>query len=177
MCFRAKETLIRERSAGVNTRTGKPVPDCKYTVWQLNYNDEQIRIMTSGITESDGNIVIEGLKNDRYSIELEAAGSKGNSTFSIPWQSDMPDRDYIRLFTDRYVNTSLEDLNFSLRTAQIGREGIVMLYENRIGGYPAELSDYSAGDNQRFAIWEGEAGKLLYDEQSYAGLTGCGSLD
>ncbi len=87
----------------VDTRTGKPVPDCKYTVWQLNYNDEQIRIMTSGITESDGNIVIEGLKNDRYSIELEAAGSKGNSTFSIPWQSDMPDRDYIRLFTDRYT--------------------------------------------------------------------------
>ena len=85
--------------------------------------------------------------------------------------------DRIRLFTNRYVNTSLEDLNYSLRTAQIGGEGIVMLYENRIGGYPAELSDYSAGDNQRFAIWEGEAGKLLYDEQSYAGLTGCGSLD
>ena len=85
--------------------------------------------------------------------------------------------DRIRLFTDRYVNTSLADLNYSLRTAQIGHEGIVMLYENRIGGYVAELSDYSAGDNQRFAIWEGEAGKLLFDKQSYAGLAGCGSLD
>ena len=85
--------------------------------------------------------------------------------------------DRIRLFTDRFVNTSLEDLNYSLRTAQIGREGIVMLYENRIGGFVAELADYSAGDNQRFAIWEGEAGKLLFDKQAYAGLTGCGSLD
>ncbi len=85
--------------------------------------------------------------------------------------------DRIRLFTDRYVNSSLEDMNYSLRTAQIGREGIVMLYENRIGGYVAELADYSAGDNQRFAIWEGETGKLLYDEQSFAGLAGLKSLD
>ncbi len=97
----------------VDTRTGKPVPDCKYTVWKINYNDEQTRVMTSGITESDGNIVIEGLKNDRYSIELESAGSKGNSIFSIPWQSDMPDRDYIRLFTDRYTYLPGDSVHFT----------------------------------------------------------------
>ena len=87
----------------VDTRTGNPVPDCKYTVWRVNYEGDQVKMMTSGITAADGTVVVEGLKNDRYKIELEGAGSRGNSTFNIPWRSDMPDRQYARLFTDRYT--------------------------------------------------------------------------
>ena len=87
----------------VNIRTGQPIPDCKYTVWKVNYEGDQIKMMTSGISPSDGTIVLEGLKNDNYRIELETAGNRGNCTFSIPWRSDMPERQYATLFTDRYT--------------------------------------------------------------------------
>ena len=87
----------------VDTRTGRPIPDCKYTVWRVNYEGDQVKMMTSGITAADGTVVVEGLKNDRYKIELEGAGSRGNATFNIPWRSDMPERQYARLFTDRYT--------------------------------------------------------------------------
>ena len=86
-----------------DTRTGKPVPNCKYTVWRVNYDGDQVKMMTRGITETDGTIVVEGLKNDRYKIELESGTNRGNATFYIPWHSDMPDRQYARIFTDRYT--------------------------------------------------------------------------
>ena len=87
----------------VNTRTGKPVPDCKYSVWRLNNMDEQVRMVTSGITGADGSIRIEGMKNDRYKIELEASGNRGNETFDVPWISDMPSRQFAKIYTDRFT--------------------------------------------------------------------------
>ena len=97
----------------VNTRTGKPVPNCKYTVWRLNNDGDQVKIITSGITESDGYILVEGLARDRYKIELEAAGNKGNATFNIPWKSDMPARQYVRVYTDRHTYLPGDSIQYS----------------------------------------------------------------
>ena len=97
----------------VNTRTGKPVPDCKFSVWKLNSEDVQTKLITSGITGADGNILIEGLNRDRYRIELEAAGGRGNSTFNIPWKSDIPRRSLSRIFTDRYTYLPGDSIQYS----------------------------------------------------------------
>ena len=97
----------------VNTRTGQPVPDCKYTLWRVNNDGDQIKMITSGITPADGSIVLEGYKNDRYKIELEAAGNRGNSTFYLPWRSDMPERQYVRMFTDRYTYLPGDSIQYS----------------------------------------------------------------
>ena len=97
----------------VDTRSGKPIPDCKYTVWKTNYNDELVKVATSGITGSDGYILVEGLANSRYRIELEGGGSRGNATFNIPWKSDMPERQYVRVFTDRFTYLPGDSVQYS----------------------------------------------------------------
>ena len=97
----------------LDTRTGLPIPDCKYTVWRLNGNGDMVKIVTSGITPADGSIDIEGLNRDRYKIELEGAGKRGNCIFNIPWRSDMPDRQYVSLFTDRYTYMPGDSIQFT----------------------------------------------------------------
>ena len=98
----------------VNTRTGQPVPDCKYTLWRLNSDGDMSKLITSGITESDGVILIEGIARDRYKIELEANGSKGNATFNIPWRNtDMPGRQFVKVYTDRYTYLPGDSVQYS----------------------------------------------------------------
>ena len=98
----------------VNTRTGQPVPDCKYTLWRLNNQDVQTKVITSGITGPDGRIQIEGIARDRYRLELEAQGSRGNATFNIPWRNtDMPGRQYARIYTDRYTYLPGDSIRYS----------------------------------------------------------------
>lgn len=98
----------------VNTRTGHPIPDCKYTLWRLNADGGLNKVITSGITESDGIIMIEGLTRDRYKIELESQGSRGNATFNIPWRNtDMPGRQYVRIYTDRYTYLPGDSIRYS----------------------------------------------------------------
>ena len=63
-------------------------------------------------TDADGAIVVENLNNDRYKIELEAGNNRGNATFNIPWRSDMPDRQYARIFTDRYTYMPGDSIQF-----------------------------------------------------------------
>ena len=66
----------------------------------------------------------------------------------------------VRLVLNRHTNTSLEGLSTSLKGVQTGREGILMLYEmeDYVSAYLKELGDYTAGDNERFAIWGGASG-------------------
>lgn len=85
----------------VNLKTGEPVPSCRYTVWQVNGNDEHTRIATQGFSSDDGSISIEGLRNGRYTMEIDKGENKGNCSFNIPWSSDMPDRAHAVIFTDR----------------------------------------------------------------------------
>ena len=133
-------TLI---GTALNTRTGKPVPDCKYTVWRLNTEGDQVKIMTSGMTGDDGFIRIEGLKNDRYSIELETAGNRGYSTFNIPWQSDMPEREYIRLFTDRHTYLPGDSVHFTgvlyIKGAETGKVEAGESIEVSVSDYQTDL--------------------------------------
>ena len=111
----------------VNTRTGKPVPDCKYSVWRINNQDEQVRMVTSGITGADGAIRIEGMKNDRYRIELEAQGNRGNETFNIPWISDMPSREFVKVYTDRYTYLPGDIIQYSgVAYSKDGEKGHVL---------------------------------------------------
>ena len=98
----------------VNTRTGQPVSDCKYTLWRLNGQGDQVKVITSGITGTDGVILIEGIARDSYMIELEAQGNRGNSKFSIPWRStDMPARQYVKVFTDRHTYLPGDSVRYS----------------------------------------------------------------
>lgn len=86
----------------VNLKTGKPV-SCRYTVWQTNYRNELLKVATQGFTADDGFISIDRLPNGRFRIELEQGENKGNATFNIPYVSDMPDRSYMQIYTDRYT--------------------------------------------------------------------------
>lgn len=96
----------------VNTRTGKPIPDCKYTLWRTNSNGDAVQVATSGITPSDGTILLEGYYNGRFKLELESGANRGSSTFYVPWSSDMPDRSYLRLLTDRYTYLPGDSVQF-----------------------------------------------------------------
>ena len=90
-----------------------------------------------------------------------------------------PGQETVKVFANSYTNTSLEDLNLSLRTAGKGREGIIMLYpmEDWHPEYMTELADYVPGDNQRFAIWEMPGGGLSYDKHAFIGLEKSWTLD
>ena len=97
----------------LDTRTGKPIPDCKYTVWRLNGNGDMVKVVTSGSSSADGSVVLERLGRDRYRIEMECAGQRGNAEFRTPWNSDMPERQYARVFTDRYTYLPGDSIQFS----------------------------------------------------------------
>ena len=77
----------------------------------------------------------------------------------------------VRIFLNRYLNSSLADLNLSLRSAAAGREGILMLYKNEYTGYMEAIADYTVGDNQRFAIWANESGGLSLDRNAFPGIS------
>ena len=98
----------------VNTRTGKPIPDCKYTIWRLNNQGDMVQVSTRGITQSDGSIMLENINNGNFKIELESGSNRGNATFYIPWNSDMPDsRRYIHIYTDRYTYLPGDSVQFT----------------------------------------------------------------
>ena len=97
----------------LNTRTGLPVPNCKYTVWRVNGNGDLVKMETSGITPADGTITLEGLGQNRYLIEFEAGQNRGNDSFYVGWRSDMPDRTYARVFTDRLTYLPGDSILFS----------------------------------------------------------------
>ena len=118
----------------LDTKTGLPIPDCKYTVWRLNGYD-MVKIVTSGITPADGSIEIEGMNRDRYKIELEGAGKRGNCIFNIPWRSDMPGRQHAALFTDRYTYMPGDSVQFTgvVYDMKSGDKGYVL------AGVPVEI--------------------------------------
>lgn len=97
----------------VNLKTGKPVGSCRYTVWQTNYQDELISVATRGISDDDGFISIDGLRNGLYKIEIDKGENKGNCILSVPWVSDMPDRNTIRIYTDRYTYLPGDSVQFT----------------------------------------------------------------
>ena len=97
----------------VNTRTGKPVPDCKYTLWRCNSAGEAVQIATSGITPSDGTILLEGYYNGTFKLELEQGANRGNATFYLPHSTDIPDRYFLRLYTDRYTYLPGDSIQFT----------------------------------------------------------------
>ncbi|MBQ7146136.1 MAG: hypothetical protein IJR95_05155 [Lachnospiraceae bacterium] len=91
-----------------------------------------------------------------------------------------PGQGTVKVFADTYANSSLEDLNFSLRTAGKGREGIIMLHPMEGESHPeymTQLADYVPGDNQRFAIWEMPGGGLAYEKSAFPGLEKSWTLD
>ena len=98
----------------VNTRTGKPIPDCKYTLWRCNSQGDAVQVATSGITPPDGSILLEGYYNGRFKLEFESGANRGSTTFYIPYGSDWPeDRYNIQLYTDRYTYLPGDSIQFS----------------------------------------------------------------
>ena len=82
----------------------------------------------------------------------------------------------ITVFVSKYINTSLEGLTYSLQTAEVGREGLLMLYDNSGQGYMKEIADYSVGDSMRFAIW-GTGSGLLFEPGAFPGFSKRWTLD
>ena len=97
----------------VNLKTGEPVGSCRYTIWQINYRNELIKVATRGMSADDGFISIQGLEAANYRIELEQGANRGNSTFFVPWSSDMPDRNTLRMYTDRYTYLPGDSVQFT----------------------------------------------------------------
>lgn len=96
----------------VNLKTGKPV-SCRYTVWQTNYRNELQKVVTQGFSADDGYISLDRLPNGRFRIELEQGENKGNASFNIPYVSDMPDRSYMQIYTDRYTYLPGDSIRFT----------------------------------------------------------------
>ena len=86
----------------VNLKTGMPI-SCRYTVWQCDWRDNMTKVATQGFSNDDGFLSVDGLANGRYRIELSQGDNRGNCTFQVPWVSDIPDRGFVRVFTDRYT--------------------------------------------------------------------------
>ena len=84
----------------------------------------------------------------------------------------------VKVYVNRYIHTSLEGMNLSLRSAQAGQEGIVMLYEIRYAAdYVKALADYSVGDSERFAIWQNKSGGLVFSQYGFTGISKSWDLD
>ncbi len=84
----------------------------------------------------------------------------------------------IKVYVDKYVNSSLADLTLSLNNSKKGAEGLFMISksENNYVGYPTELAEYAAGDSQRYAIiYDGK--NLLFDHSSFPGFSASWGLD
>ena len=97
----------------VNTRTGQPIPNCKYTLWRCTWDGVAVQVSTSGITSDDGLIMLEGYHNGYFKLELEQGANRGNATFNLPSNTDMPDRYNIRLYTDRYTYLPGDSIQFT----------------------------------------------------------------
>lgn len=83
----------------------------------------------------------------------------------------------VRLFVNKHINSSLEGLNQSLRTAEVGKEGILMLYDNNYEDSVFKaLADYAPGDNMRFAIWS-NGSNLLFWKDAFPGFSTSWTLD
>ncbi len=96
----------------VNLKTGMPM-SCRYTVWGVNYQNELIKIVNQGFTADDGFLSLERMPMGSYRIELEQGGNKGNASFSIPYVSDMPDRSFMQIYTDRYTYLPGDSVHFT----------------------------------------------------------------
>lgn len=84
----------------------------------------------------------------------------------------------IKVYVDKYINSSLADLTLSLNNSKKGAEGLFMISksENNYVGYPTELAEYAAGDSQRYAIiYDGKS--LLFDHSSFPGFSASWNLD
>lgn len=96
----------------VNLKTGKPI-SCRYTLWTTNINGDLQKIATQGFTADDGFLSLERLARGYYRVELEQGENKGNASFNIPYMSDMPDRSFIQIFTDRYTYLPGDSVQFT----------------------------------------------------------------
>ena len=97
----------------INRRSGKAVPDVMYTLWQLNPNGSQVKIVTRGMADNDGYILIENLAGGSYSLEMEHGQDRGNSRVQASYVSDMPDRNTVRLYTDRFTYRQGDSIGFA----------------------------------------------------------------
>ncbi len=97
----------------VNRRTGQPVADVRYTLWQLDGNGQQTKVAERGMSAEDGYISIEGMKNGRYSLEMELGSRRGRATLNIPYNSDMVIRPTGRIYTDRYSYRPGDSVQFA----------------------------------------------------------------
>lgn len=102
------------RGVAVNLRTGKPIADCRYTLWNLDGNGAQVKVATSGFAASDGYISMEGLKNGRYKLELDREGKTGNCELSVPWVRKNEQNAGGILYTDRGVYLPGDSVQFSI---------------------------------------------------------------
>ena len=129
----------------VNTRTGKPVPNCKYTLWRCNSAGDAVQVATSGITSDDGNITLEGYYNGTFKLELESGADRGNATFFIPRNGDMPDRFYLHLYTDRYTYLPGDSLQFT---------GVLYFKRGESGSVTpkADINVYATGSREEVLI-------------------------
>ena len=129
----------------VNTRTGQPVPDCKYTLWRCNSSGEAVQIATSGITPPDGSILLEGYFNGTFRLELEQGANRGNATFYMPRNSDMPDRYYLKLYTDRYTYLPGDSVQFT---------GVLYFKRSETGNVVpnSDISIYAAGNREEVFV-------------------------
>ena len=97
----------------VNLKTGQPV-SCRYTVWLTNYEGELQKIATQGFSNDDGFISLDRLSRGRYRIEMEQGENKGNASFNVPYTSDMPDRTFRHIYTDRYTYLPGDSVQFTV---------------------------------------------------------------
>lgn len=98
----------------VNTRTGRPEPDVKYTLWQLDYEGNGTKIAKYGFGDSDGHILIEGLNGGSYNFELSRGIDMGSSRVRVNYVHDMPQNGTVRLYTDRYTYRPGDSVQFAV---------------------------------------------------------------
>ena len=96
----------------VDLKTGKPIGSCRYMLWHTNYNNDLIKVYTQGFSDEDGFISIEGIPGGSYRMEMDKGGKKGHQDFYISTITDMPDRNYGRLYTDRFTYLPGDSVEF-----------------------------------------------------------------
>ncbi len=131
----------------VNLKSGKPVPSCRYTVWELDGSNIQVKVATQGLSSDEGFLSIGGLKNGRYRMELEQGENIGNCIFNIPWVRNSPDRAMAQIFTDRYTYMPGDSVQFTC---------VVYLPEgynmgNVLKGVPVETDFRDVNNNKEIA--------------------------
>ncbi len=97
----------------INTVTGKPVPDVKYTLWQTDNRENQVKIATFGDGDPDGHILIHGLKSGSYSFEMSHGTDMGNTPVNVGYVGDVPQQGVVRLYSDRYSYRPGDSVRFA----------------------------------------------------------------